>query len=86
MVRFFTILIAHLTGAVVISFRIKTTDLDTGFYPEIQCIAHSHDSINYLHLEGCESEDVEIIRKEEIEIPMSDISVSIEEYTERTVN
>ena len=71
-----------------ISFKIKNTDSDTDFHPEIQCIAHNHNlNDDYLYLESCKSENVKVTQKEIIEIPMSDISVSFEEYhTERTAN
>ena len=48
-------------------------------------MAHNNHDINYLSVGFCESENVKIAHKEEIAIPMDEISISFEEYhTERT--
>ena len=71
-----------------ISFRITTNkDSDTGFYPYIQCWAYgSTGSTNYLKMSYCESENVEITQQEQINIPIPEINVSIDEYTDRNMS
>ena len=74
-----------------ISFRIKSSD--TGFYPYVQCKTQLTSTDLLLYVHTCESENVKITREGLIggfiggmmlRIPISRISVSIEEYEEST--